>query len=188
MGELLQACAGSLGLKTLKFNRFHVPGSTIRALSTYHGHSLEELILTDSNGTSSSDLSLVVTNCPQLRCIEVRVKVNGSWLQDLLKSPWVCTDLRKLRLELIPTFQPLPPLPPPSVFDDLSTVNFFPSPSPSSSDNEELVELMQRQFWSQIGALKNLKILQLSIGLKGIPWSDMLSMVQEDIDHICGLE
>ncbi|KAF9979413.1 hypothetical protein BGZ65_006620 [Modicella reniformis] len=153
MDDLLKACAWPSGLKTLRLYRLHVPGSTIRALSTYHAKSLESLLLIDCNAISSSDLSCLVTKCSQLKCIEVCVKVNEPWLQDLVRSPWVCADLRNIRMDAIPGDTPLP-----ESEEVVSTMS-------SNDDNEERIALVQRRFWSQIGALKNLKTLQLKIGL-----------------------
>lgn len=180
--ELLQACAGTTGLKTMGFSLSYLSATTAQTLLQYHGNTLEKLTMVRSHWAHPLDLHRLVTTCSRLRHLVTTVDGGKPWLRFLVRSPWACTDLRVLHLticqDIIPQYGGEPHE---SSSGDEAALERDPG------DDNEHVASPQRQFWKQIGALKSLESLQLKVDAKRSSFSSHLTMEQEDVEQLCGL-
>lgn len=164
--RLFRVCAeyGSLGLKSFGIVHSDLSEPMIWSLMTFHAKSLEKLIILDTERVGSFDPTLLFTSCPQLRHLETSVWGGRTWIQDVVGSPWVCTDsLRILRLTVCQ--------------EDMKR---FGGGSPST--------IWQRLFWKRIGEVENLETLDLEMAQAHPPYPRIISIVQDDLDPICALK
>ncbi|KAF9928440.1 hypothetical protein BGZ65_006272, partial [Modicella reniformis] len=175
LDELLQVCAGPSGLKTFYAVDSIASQITIKTLLTYHAKTLETVVMSSAPWPSPGDLHLLLTMCPRLRHLETFVwseEPKKPWLHDLMKSPWICTDLRILHLITRQKNE--------SPLIEASQVELL-------SGQEDVLASLQRQFWNRIGALKNLSTLHLNTESRLRIFPTPLSIIPEDIEQLCGL-
>ncbi|KAF9927281.1 hypothetical protein BGZ65_006869 [Modicella reniformis] len=173
--ELLRVCARPhAGLKTFRIHSSCMYETTFKTLLTYHANSLETLAAIGSKWANPFDLCLLFSMCPRLKSFEGVVDGCQLWFQDLVHFPWVCNDLRTLRL---------------TICQNDSSFTKYQAVSPrNTADEHQRVVSTQRQFWRKLGMLKNLELLDILMITRDPSLKKMLSIVHEDLDHICGLK
>lgn len=173
LNELLRVSARSSGLKTFCAMNSAASETVTKTLLAYHGKSLEKLVMLGTKWIGTVYLCQMTTICPRLRHLEISMWDLGPWLQDLVKSPWICTELRTLRLTARPQ-------------DPMVSAGQVPTRD-EDDDDEDVTEAPWRQFWKQIGALEHLESLRLRLEQVHPTSTKMFVMEQEDIEHLCNL-
>ncbi|KAK3822944.1 MAG: hypothetical protein J3Q66DRAFT_330477 [Benniella sp.] len=97
--ELLTADVRSSGLSTVKLRSIRITDNIIRGLTTAHAQALVEVSLRDCHwDLDDYGVHDLLSECPGLRCLEVEGK--AVYMEDLVRSPWVCKDLEVLSLNI----------------------------------------------------------------------------------------
>ncbi|KAF9984187.1 hypothetical protein BGZ65_000833 [Modicella reniformis] len=183
--KVLKVCAESSKLKTFNFPSSCMSTTMMDTLLTYHAISLEKLVLINPTWADRLDSCRLFRLCPRLRHLETVVWSDMSYMQDLVRSPWVCTDLRFLHLTVRQggskwkwgegAWEWV---------DDLSAATSEYQGVPT---NPEQVMAIQRQFWRQLGELEKLETLHLELKSTGTRFGKHFSIEHEDIDKLGGL-
>ncbi|KAG0221160.1 hypothetical protein BGX31_010127 [Mortierella sp. GBA43] len=182
--ELLEASAETSKLKTVCFYVATLIPTTARTLLRHHGAWLEKLVMVNSNWVHNFDLSRLVTSCPRLKHLETSVGSSSRrWIQNLVRSPWVCTGLRVFHLTICQEITSLYR----SESSECETESEMAMvvATKRSNDGEECAASPERQFWRQIAVFKDLGSLRINVEprLPVVP----LSVEDEDVDQLCAL-
>ncbi|KAG0245293.1 hypothetical protein BGX31_007629 [Mortierella sp. GBA43] len=172
--ELLQVSAQSTGLKTFSLDLSCVSATVLTTLLEHHATSLEKMVEIDSMGLSADNVCSLLTKCPRLKHVEASIWSDGPWLQDVLQSPWICADLRNLHLKVRPR----------SMWSSWERGGGRRS---NDQDVKERIPEPRKQFWLQIGALKDLECVHLNLDPTHPLSTDLLTIEREDLEPLIGL-
>ncbi|KAI7829698.1 hypothetical protein BC939DRAFT_499824 [Gamsiella multidivaricata] len=148
LAELLRVCGESSRLKTFALDSASATPEAMANLVKYHGESLEEVTVTrNQSPLVGIDMQALLAGCPRLERLEIFSSGEALYMEDIVRSPWVCASLKELSVRIIRR------TPHDTSAEDLSEVTLRPS---NINDAQ-----LQRQVWQQLGDMSNLQRLEI---------------------------
>jgi hypothetical protein len=211
---LIRLSAGAMQLKSFSISRSIINELLIEIVVACYVESLETLIIVNPDPESSYEISTPFTSCTRLKHLEVSVEDDKPWIESVLESPWVCTQLRTLRITIRSasstgsnstsiTATPATGTPATATAaavatttataiatattnDSSSTTAITPTTEDSSSSPN--MASQQRMFWTQLGLLQNLETLSIDMPQTDVTFCKSLSIVEEDLESLGSLD
>ncbi|KAF9363519.1 hypothetical protein BGX34_003916 [Mortierella sp. NVP85] len=206
---LIRLSAGAMQLKSFSISRSIINELLIEIVVACYVESLETLIIVNPDQESSYEISTPFTSCTRLKHLEVSVEDDKPWIESVLESPWVCTQLRILRITIrsasstgsnSTSITATPATATPTTTTAVatttatattnasSTTTTTTTPTTEDSSSSPNMASQQRLFWKQLGLLHNLETLSIDMPQTDVAFCKSLSIVEEDLESLGSLD